>query len=260
MVGTTVLGVFFYMSFNFFKPIHCICRVTLSMLLSGHTAFLQGVAYIVAQLLGAIVGAAVTKGLRAEGVGDVGCFAPSNISHAALWGWETIATFFLITVIFAVCVSQKGSGNTAPLAIGLALYVSASACGALSGGALNIARVLGPSVIYGCAWDTFWIYLLAGLSGSVLASAWGISTNVVGPFFLPYAAQQFFAKTSFVRSTPYSTATDPLAHYETLSSHDSSLPPYGRIAGPRYDIPAKELHKLTTMTMNRDGQPLSTDI
>ena len=150
-----------------------------------------------------------------------------------------------------------GSGNTAPLAIGLALYVSASTGGVYTGGSLNIARVLGPSVVYGCAWGTFWIYLLAGLSGSVLAGAFGGLTNPFGPFYLPYAAKQFFAKTSFVRSTPYSTATDPLAHYEVLSSDDSSLPPYGRIAGPRYDIPAKELHKLATMTVDRDQLPVS---
>ena len=77
-------------------------------MLTGHTAFIQGAAYILAQLLGAIVGAGVTKGLRGEGVGDVGCFAPNGISHASLWGWETIMTFFLITTIYAVAISQKG--------------------------------------------------------------------------------------------------------------------------------------------------------
>lgn len=125
----------------------------------------------------------------------------------------------------------------------------------IAGAALNIARVLGPSVVYGC-WDSFWIYLLAGLTGSGLAAGWGFMTNVAGPFSLAHNAKGFFSK-QFVRSTPYSTATDPLVHYTALSSNDQSLAPYAKITGPRLSVPARELHKRTLENTPPVGRTVS---
>lgn len=81
--------------------------MTFATVLTGHTALLQGVSYILCQCVGAIVGAAITKGLRPAGAGDVGCFGPSGISRTQLWGWETINTFLLVSTIYAVAISQK---------------------------------------------------------------------------------------------------------------------------------------------------------
>jgi hypothetical protein len=119
--------------------------------------------------------------------------------------------------------------------------------------ALNIARVLGPSVVYGCNWDTFWVYFFGGLTGSGLAAGWAFMTNVAGPFSLAHNAKAFFSK-QFVRSTPYSTATDPLVHYTQLSSHDQSLAPYAKGTGPRLSVPARELHK-RTVSLRTDYNP-----
>ena len=116
----------------------------------------------------------------------------------------------------------------AGLVIGLALFVAASVSGPYTGGALNIARVLGPSVVYGCAWATFWIYLLAGFTGATLAAGWAYMTNIVGPFFFAHNLKAFLGKT-FVRSTPYSTAGDPLVNYDVVSSTDHSLAPYAKV-------------------------------
>jgi hypothetical protein len=146
----------------------------------------------------------------------------------------------------------------APFVIGLSLYVSAL-CGAIyTGASLNIARVLGPSVVYGCNWDTFWIYLLAGFTGSTLAAIWGYMTAAAGPFFVLHNAKQFFGKT-FVRSTPYSTAADPLVHYTELSSDDPSLAPYAKIKGKRLSIPAQQIHQRTlrtTASLRTDRNPV----
>jgi len=108
-----------------------------------------------------------------------------------------------------------------PFVIGLSLYVSALVAGPYTGGALNIARVLGASVVYGCGWTKFWVYLLAGFTGSTLAAGWAMMTNVNGPFNVFQNPKGFLTK-HFVRSTPYSTASDPLVHYTALSSNDHS--------------------------------------
>lgn len=66
-------------------------------------------------------------------------------------------------------VSEPDFGNVAPVAVGLALLVSVLAAGKFTGGALNPARALGPSIVFGCAWSTTWVYVLAELAGGVVA-------------------------------------------------------------------------------------------
>ena len=71
-----------------------------------------------------------------------------------LFGWELIMTLLLVSVVFAVAISKPGMGNIGPLAIGYTLFASAFIAGPLTGASLNPARVLGPSLIYRCYWNT----------------------------------------------------------------------------------------------------------
>jgi len=200
------------------------------MMLSGHMAFIQGLCYIVAQFVGAIIGAALTKGLKPAGLSNPGCFGPVGISHAQLFGIEFMATTLLIVVIFGVAVGQKGSGNVGGLVIGLALLATAEAIGGLTAGALNTARVFGPAVVYGCQWGTFWVYLLAHLTASTVAAVWALTTNPRGPFFVGDHSDiaNLLSHSRFTRAVPWSTAVDPLRKLDALNSKDPSLPPYAR--------------------------------
>ena len=38
-----------------------------------------------------------------------------------------------------------------------------------TGGALNPARALGPSIVFLCNWNTTWVYVLAELAGGAIA-------------------------------------------------------------------------------------------
>ena len=71
----------------------------------------------------------------------------------------------LVTTVFATAVSKKGFGNTAPIAIGLAILVAVGSCGMISGGAFNPARFFGPAIVWGCAVSKIWVYWLAELMG-----------------------------------------------------------------------------------------------
>ena len=205
--------------------------VTLSTMISGHTAVVQGVCYMVAQCLGAIVGAAITMGLRPAGAGDVGCFGPVGISHGQLFGWEVIMAALLYSTVFAVAVSQKGAGNVGPGVIGVSLVAAALVGGPYTGAALNTARVLGPSVVFGCGWATFHIYLLAHGLAAVLSAGWALLVAPSGPYFVTRHRDQLgrlLSYTGFQRSTPWSTAHDPVRKHTHLVSNDASLPPYAR--------------------------------
>ena len=208
----------------------CPAVVTWSMMLSGHMAVIQGLAYIVCQFVGGIVGAALTRGLKPDTLQSTGCFGPVGISHAKLFGMEFMATTLLIVTVYGVAVSQKGSGNVGPTIIGLSLLATALAIGPYTGAALNPARVLGPSVVYGCKWKTFWVYLLAHLAAATVAAVWGLVTNPHGPFFVTEykSVSHVLSHTSFTRAVPWSTAADPLNKVDALTSKDASLAPYAR--------------------------------
>ena len=205
--------------------------MSLTTVISGHTSIPQGVAYIVAQCVGAITGAALTKGLRPIGAGDVGCFGLADITQAQLFGWEFVMALLLYTTVMAVAVSQKGAGNVGPAVIGVSLVVAALVGGPYTGAALNTARVLGPATVYGCGWDKFWVYMFAHALAACFAASWALLVAPAGPYFVLRHTKRLgrlFSLTNFQRSTPWSTAADPVNKHSHLNSQDHNLAPYAR--------------------------------
>jgi glycerol uptake facilitator-like aquaporin len=87
------------------------------------------------QVLGSIFGSIIYAGLipglslaksEFHGGNAPGCFGPTKgVGAGALFGWEAMMTFLLVCTVYAAAVTKPGHGNTAPLAIGLALYAAA---------------------------------------------------------------------------------------------------------------------------------------
>jgi len=82
--------------------------------------------YIVVQTVGAIVGAALLKGLLPDygSSVDVVCTPkPSDgVSLGQVFGIELFVTFVLVMTVFATCdTNRSGIGGSGPLAIGLAI-------------------------------------------------------------------------------------------------------------------------------------------
>src|SRR5256714_3540939 len=127
-------------------------------------------AYWVAQLTGAIVAAAILRGLftRNEFLGSV--------PHAAGFGAgkglvvEIILTFFLVWAVFATAVDPRGAFKSiAGLAIGLTITIDVLMGGPLTGAAMNPARAFGPELL-GNFWGEGWIYYLGPAIGAVIAA------------------------------------------------------------------------------------------
>lgn len=204
--------------------------VTLATAISGHTAFIQAVSYVVAQLVGGIVGAAIGRGLKPDSLTDPGVFMPVGISNAQLFGWEFLMCLTLVVTVYAVAVSAKGAGNVGGGVIGLSLYAMASTGGQFTGGALNFARVFGHAVVYH-KYDHIWVYFLAHLAAGVVGSVWGLVANPPGPYFLPDhidSAWKYFTHTEFQRAVPWSTAKDPNKKYNLISTEDPTIPAFAK--------------------------------
>ncbi|KAI8500099.1 Aquaporin-8 [Branchiostoma belcheri] len=102
--------------------------VTLGVTLAGGVNVLQGVCYVISQLLGGMVGAAFTKAILPNGT-YAGC---SGGAHALGGGvsvpgavlCETLLTMILVLTVLLAAVDSATSGSALPpLAIGLAVLV-----------------------------------------------------------------------------------------------------------------------------------------
>jgi len=149
--------------------------VTASMWAAGRMPLGDAIAYVVAQLIGGIIGAGVLlvilKGKAggydaSSGLGQTG-WTDFGVVSAILV--EIIATFILTTVILAA-TSQKGSTPVAGLVIGLTLAILHLPFIRVSGLSVNPARSLGPAVfVGGNALEQLWVFLVMPMIGGLLA-------------------------------------------------------------------------------------------
>ena len=129
--------------------------------------------YVLAQLLGAVVGALLVKAFFPAGAARVTSLGtPQLAGTIGLFegiGIEALLTFFLVSAVFGTAVSPQAP-KVGGFGIGLALFVGALVGGALTGAALNPARAFGPALV---AWE--WhgqvVYWIGPLLGATVAGA-----------------------------------------------------------------------------------------
>lgn len=146
--------------------------VTFGALITGKIKLQRAIMYIVAQLLGAVVGAwLLTLVIPAAARGNLGAHGlGTGITPGGGLVAEIVLTFALVFVVFATAIDPKGLGQLAPLAIGFTILVDHLAGVPITGAGMNPARSFGPALVAG-AWDHHWIYWIGPLVGAALA-AW----------------------------------------------------------------------------------------
>ena len=83
---------------------------------------------------------------------------------------EALFTFFLVWVVFATAVDERGSfGAIAGFGIGLVLTFAVLTIGPITGSSLNPARTLGPGLVEG-EWADAWIYYVGPWVGGAIAA------------------------------------------------------------------------------------------
>ncbi len=182
------IGLMVY-TFGHVSGAHINPAVTISMLVTRRIGIKDGIAYIIFQLIGAIVAAASLKAILPElgakvNFGTQG--GPSELlNHSAISGLavEIILTFFLVTVIFMTAVHKKAPAGMYGLAIGGMIFLIHLVGVPLTGASVNPARTFGPALISGY-WDYHWIYWAGPIIGAIIA---GLIMNYV---FVKKAEQQ----------------------------------------------------------------------
>jgi len=155
--------------------------VSFGVLLAGRMSVGDFIGYAIAQVLGALAGAAVlylilsgkasgwTGGLGQNGWG-AGYVGEYNMVSAFVF--EAVATFLFLVCILGV--TQKGApSHLAGIAIGMTLVVIHIVGINVTGVSVNPARSIGPAIIgmdsNGAAVSQLWLFIVAPLIGAGIA-------------------------------------------------------------------------------------------
>ena len=152
--------------------------VTFAAVITRRMKVAPGVVYVVAQLIGAVLGALLLQVVLVDAVeGDLGAYGgPSSLLDGvgAAVVVEAILAFVLVFVVFSTAIDPRGGlGHVAPLYIGLAILIGHLVGVPLTGPAMNPARAFGPALVSG-NWlgdglDWVAIYVAGPLIGAALA-------------------------------------------------------------------------------------------
>lgn len=143
--------------------------VSLAMFMSGKLSKKDFGGYVVAQVLGAIVGAALIAVIigRNSGLGCNGLYE-GNIAKSLVV--EVALTFIFVLAILGV-TSKVENSSVAGLVIGLTLTLVHILGIGLTGTSVNPARSLGPALLVGGeSLAVVWVFIIAPLAGAALAA------------------------------------------------------------------------------------------
>lgn len=146
--------------------------VTAAACAAGRMGWDEGIRYMLAQVVGAFIGAgilALILGGKAGPVFGQTTYDAAKVSVGVAFLVEFVATMIFTVVILGV-TQAKGGGNVAGLVIGLTLALLHLAFVPVTGNSLNPARSLAPAVyVGGVALAEVWLYILAPLAGGLAA-------------------------------------------------------------------------------------------
>lgn len=150
--------------------------ITLGCLLTKRISCKDAAMYIVFQVIGAIIGAAilfafVSNDLALAGGTTTG--ANSCGDHGVMTGFivETVLTAIFVLVVLGSTDAKKGAGNFAGLAIGLSLILIHLVGIHYTGTSVNPARSIGPALFEGGqALTDLWVFIVAPFLGAAIAA------------------------------------------------------------------------------------------
>ncbi|KAL0020531.1 hypothetical protein WJX79_005805 [Trebouxia sp. C0005] len=151
--------------------------ISLAFLLAKKISAQRFLCYVVAQLVGAILGSAFVYATdqsgfhAAKGGSNV---LLTGLPQSAGWLIESILTFLLVFVVFAATDHARAQSTAhlpilAPAGIGFAVFVCHIAAVPIDGTSINPARSFGPAVVSG-TWTHHWIFWVGPFTGAVVAT------------------------------------------------------------------------------------------
>ena len=172
--GTIVVATvytFGYISGNHINP-----AVTLGLAVTGKFPWREVPGYLIAQVLGATVGALAIVGVLGPKASEVGLgvAAYGDIPIYQAFIAEFVGTFILVFTVFGV-IHRKAAPGFAGVVIGLVVFAAIIPVAPATGASINPARTTGPMLIQQLLggevhWEQWPVYVIAELSAGVAAA------------------------------------------------------------------------------------------
>jgi len=149
--------------------------VSLAVFLDKRMSAADFCAYVVSQIIGAVIGAALLKTVSGFAGIDLTGGLGSNLAAGAggtggAFLVEIILTFIFVLTILGV-TADSTKGGVAGIVIGLTLTFVHIVGIPLTGTSVNPARSIGPALFAGgAALADLWVFILAPLAGAILAA------------------------------------------------------------------------------------------
>lgn len=139
--------------------------VSIAFAVTRHFPARDTLAYVPAQLAGAVGGAVLLRLAWSGTPAQLGATTPS-VGVGAAFAYELVLTAFLMFVIVSVATDTRAAGAAAAIAIGGTVALGALVGGDVSGASLNPARSFGPALV-ASEWTQFWVYVVAPVAGAL---------------------------------------------------------------------------------------------
>lgn len=141
--------------------------VTISFAFAKRFSWKEVPAYILAQLLGAILASTMLFVLFPESE-YLGMTVSSFNEPWRAFVLELLLTYFLMLTIINVSTGSKEVGVMAGIAIGGVVGLEAMFAGPMTNASMNPVRSIAPAIISG-HYENLWLYILAPIIGALLA-------------------------------------------------------------------------------------------
>jgi MIP family channel proteins len=142
--------------------------VTLAFVVTRHLPRAEALAYLAAQLTGALVAAGLLGVIWPSEPAALGATIPT-VGVGSAFAYEAVLTAFLMFVIMAVATDTRALGAGAAIAIGGTVGLDALFGGPITGASMNPARSIGPALVAG-ELDDLWLYVAAPLVGATIGA------------------------------------------------------------------------------------------
>ena len=145
--------------------------VSLGMALTKRISWFDFFEYVIAQILGAITGAAILGVI----LQDYSALGANTYNGTGTTVWIALLVEIILTFVFVLTVlevtEKKENGHATGIIIGLTLTLVHLFGIPFTGTSVNPARSIGPALLQGgLAINQLWVFILAPLVGAMLAS------------------------------------------------------------------------------------------
>lgn len=146
--------------------------ITLGVWLCGRMSGKEVASYMVAQVIGAIIGSAILYSISSPmGITATGANGYGEGMMVSVLIAEAVFTFIFVITVLGATAKENNAPKFAGLIIGLTLVLVHIVCIPISGTSVNPARSIAPALFAGGeALSQLWLFIVAPFLGAALAA------------------------------------------------------------------------------------------